>query len=159
MGGEKKRAREAAGPRSVRRWGFPPKRNTCRITVSQRQNSLCSNRSSLRRDSQKDHRRAVYQRQKRKLSSRRKPRCRILCRSKCPKNNFDRTTSPASSHRTYPLIASHTPKYSLVPSHEPIGFIIHTSYSLCAYANHIARMGSCGGRTQYRTSHGHSGFL
>ena len=36
MGGEKKRAREAAGPRSGRRWGFPPKRNTCRITVSQR---------------------------------------------------------------------------------------------------------------------------
>ena len=68
-----------------------------------------------------------------------------LCRSKCPKNNFDRTTSPASSHRTYPSVPSHTPKYSLVPSHEPIGFIVHTSYLSCAYANHIARMGSCGG--------------
>ena len=33
----KEKAREAARLRSVRRWGFPPKRNTCRITfVSQR---------------------------------------------------------------------------------------------------------------------------
>ena len=48
----KEKAREAARLRSVR-WGFPPKRNTCRITfVSQRHNSLCSDHSSLRRDSQ-----------------------------------------------------------------------------------------------------------
>ena len=68
-----------------------------------------------------------------------------LCRSKCPKNNFDRTTSPASSHRTNPSVASHTPRYSLVPSHEPIGFIVHSSYSSRAYANHIAWTGSCAG--------------
>ena len=49
----KEKAREAARLRSVRRWGCPPKRNTCRITfVSQRHNSLCSDHSSLRRDSQ-----------------------------------------------------------------------------------------------------------
>ena len=67
----------------------------------------------------------------------RAPRALIssICRSKCPKNNFDRATSPASSHRTYPSVASHT----------PIDFIVHTSYSSCVYANHIARMGSCAG--------------
>ena len=49
----KEKAREAVRLRSVRRWGFPPKRNMCRITfVSQRHNSLCSDHSSLRRDSQ-----------------------------------------------------------------------------------------------------------
>ena len=65
-------------------------------------------------------------------------RVRKICRSKCPKNNFDRTTSPASSHRTYLSVASHTLGYSLVPSHEPIHSIVRTSYSSRAYANRIA---------------------
>ena len=65
-----------------------------------------------------------------------------LCRSKCPKN-FDRTTPPASSHRTNPSVALHTLKYSLVPSHESISSIARTSCSSRAYTNHIVRTGSC----------------
>ena len=65
-----------------------------------------------------------------------------VCRSKCPKNNFDRTTSPASSHCTDPSVASHTLEYSLVPSHEPISSVVRTSYPSRVYANHIARTGS-----------------
>ena len=59
------------------------------------------------------------------------------------KNNFDRTTPPASSHRTNPSVALHTLKYSLVPSHESISSIARTSYSSRAYTNHIVRTGSC----------------
>ena len=65
-----------------------------------------------------------------------------VCRSKCPKNNFDRTTSPASSHCTDPSVASHTLEYSLVPSHEPISSVVRTSYPSRVYVNHIARTGS-----------------